>query len=184
MKVNLKDRINFCKTALKKHLFLILGGLLFISIGCILIYIGTIVNEDSLFFYIFGGFFIAFILFIWIYTLPSSFMFYYEKALVKKYGSYTTATIISKTKEDHSYEDGIGKHKKHVEFYMYLIEYQFSHNSKDYINHFYLNEKTVCDKLEIGDSIPIKFLRTNPKESEPRRQKLCINLGLKRTLCS
>ena len=111
-------------------------------------------------------------------------MFYYEKALFKKYGSYTTATIISKTKEDHSYEDGIGKHKKHVEFYMYLIEYQFNYNSKDYTNHFYLNEKKVFDKLEIGNDIPIKFLRTNPKESDPRRQKLYINICLKRTLCS
>ncbi|SHH34273.1 hypothetical protein [Winogradskyella jejuensis] len=184
MKLTLKDRINFSIEAIKKHLFLILGGLLFISIGLVLIYIGTIVNKDQLFFYIFGGVFIAFILFVWIYTLPSSLLFYYEKALIKKYGSYTTAIITNKEVEDHSHTEGMGRNRRFVELFMYLIEYKFEYNSKTYTGAFYLNEKAVFDAIELNQSIPIQFLKTNPKTSKIRRQKLCLDLGLNRNMCN
>lgn len=111
-------------------------------------------------------------------------LFYYDKAMTKKYGAYSTASITKKTIEDHSYEDGIGSNNKYVEHYMYLIEYQFEYRNK--INHgaFYLNKETVFNTLEIGDLIAIKFLRTNPEKSNVRRQKLCLDLGFNRNMCN
>lgn len=108
--------------------------------------------------------------------------------MTKKHGIYGTASITKKTIEDHPYENGIGKNKKYVEHYMYLIEYQFEYQFeyRNKINHgaFYLNKETVFNTLKIGDLIAIKFLRTNPEKSNVRRQKLCLDLGFNRNMCN
>jgi len=54
-----------------------------------------------------GGFVTLFMGFFLGYTIPSSFLYYYEKAIIKKYGGYTTATVIKKYIEDLSYEERI-----------------------------------------------------------------------------
>ena len=181
MKLTVSDRIKFSIAAIKKHGFLLTMGLSFLCIGCFLIYLG-IKYDNNIPLLVAGGFVTLFIGFFLGYTMPSSLLHYYEKAVIKKYGSYTTATIVKKHIEDQSYEERVDHRTHKIELFLYTIDYQFTYH-KDYTNSFAVTHQSCFDKLEIGSKIPIKFLKHLPEQAEPRRQKLCKDLGLETKLC-
>lgn len=182
MKLSLSDRIKFSIAAIKKHGFLLAFGLSFLGVGCFLIYLG-IKYDNNITLLIIGGFVTLFMGFFLGYTMPSSLLFYYEKAVIKKYGSYTYATVIKKHIEDHSYVEKIDNRINPVKEFHYIIDYVFTYK-KEYTNSFYVTSKACFDKIEIGSEIPIKFLKIKPEQAEPRRQKLCKDLGLEYSDCS
>lgn len=157
-------------------------SLLFFCVGLFLIYLGITFNDASVLNYI-GGFFIVFTIFFFGFTMPSSLLYYYEKAIIKKYGSYTDAVVINKYVEDLSYNENTDGRTVRVEEFHYIIDYQFTY-LKDYTNTFYLEHKTSYDKIEIGSKIPIKFLKIKPEQAEPRRHKLSKDLGLGTNACN
>ena len=178
MKITISDKLDFTKESLKKNRGILLIGALFIVIGSVLIYIATGI-ENHIFLYIFGGIFIAFPLFIIVYTMPSSFMYYYEQAQIKKYGSFTTAVITHKEIEDNSYTEKIDNRIERIEELNYLISFTFNYQNNEFVNSFYVNTKEAFEALKIGNSIPIKFLKTDPKKSSVRLIKLSKEIGLK-----
>ncbi|MFP4845536.1 hypothetical protein [Winogradskyella sp. PE311] len=182
MKITISDKVNFSISAVKKHSFLLLMGLTFLGIGCFLIYLG-ITSDANIPLLVAGGFVTLFMGFFLGYTMPSSFMYYYEKEVVKKYGSYTKAIITKKYIEDQSYEERVDNRIDKVELLLYIIDYKFTYQ-KEYTGSFYVADKTCFDALQIGYNIPIKFLKHKPEQAEPRRQKLCLDLGLERNRCN
>ncbi|MBC2845977.1 hypothetical protein [Winogradskyella flava] len=182
MKLTLSDRINFGIVAIKKHGFLLTMGLAFLGIGCFLIYLG-IKNNNNIPLLVAGGFVILFMTFFLGYTMPSSLSFYYEKAIVKKYGSYTTASVIGKHVEDQSYEERIDNRVDNIELLFYIIDYKYTYQ-EEYFGSFYVTNKACFEAIEIGSDIPIKFLKHKPEQAKPRRQKLCKDLGLETNMCN
>lgn len=182
MKLSLSDRIKFSITAIKKHGLMIPMGLVFLGIGCFLIILG-IKYDNNIPLLVTGSFVTLFMGFFLGYTMPSSLLYYYEKAVIKKYGSYTNAIITKKYIEDQSYEERVDNRVDKIELFIYTIDYKFNYH-KDFTNSFIVEDKACFDKLEIGSTIPIKFLKHKPQQSEPRRQKLCNDLDLKRNQCN
>lgn len=178
MKVAISDTLNFTIESIKKHLGILLIGLLFIFVGCILIYIASL-TENPIPLYIFGGVFISFSLFFILYTIPSSLKYYYNQEVIKKHGSFTTAVIINKEIEENSYSEKTHNHAKTIEELNYLLSFSFNYNNNKFENSFYVHTKECFDKLEIGHVIPIKFLKTNPMKASVRFKKLYKELGLK-----
>lgn len=183
MKLTISDKISFSIDALKAHKSLLILGFILFGLGSFLIYLGFTINNAKALLYI-GGFIVVFMLFFFGYAMPSSLRFYYEKSLIKKYGSYTTASVIAKEIEDNNYTEHHNGKLKTIEEYNYLVEYQFTYNNKLYTNSFYVKSKSCFDKLEIDSKIPIKFLKVKPQQSEPRRRKLSTDLGLDIKNCS
>ncbi|MFP2997570.1 hypothetical protein ABN763_16755 [Spongiivirga sp. MCCC 1A20706] len=181
-RIPFSDRVKFIKEAIKAHKLLVVGFLIFFLIGCILIYVGTTITESSTkwFLYVFGGSFIGFMLFFVGFTMPSSLRYYYEKALIKKYGAFGNGIITKLEIEDHSYIDD----EKSIEQFHYGIGYSFEYLNNTYEGFFYVYHKECFEKLAIGDTIPIKFLKTKPEKSFPRRIKLCNELQLTREFCA
>lgn len=159
-------------------------AMLFIGVGCLVIFIGSVVNEGRWFLYIFGGTFIGFSLFFLIATMPSSFAYYYEQALVKKYGSYGTAFIRSKAVLDRSYTEKRGVRAVQVAQYHYELTYEYEYLQQVYTNTFHVAGKSCFDSLSIGATIPIQYLKVKPNQSTVRRVKLSKELGLDRKECA
>ena len=182
MRLSLADRIKFSIIAIKKHGFLLAMGITFLGIGCFLIYLG-IIYEYNTPLLVTGGFVTLFMGFFLSYTMPSSLLYYYEKAVIKKYGSHTNGIVIKKHIEDQSYEESIDNRVDKIQLILYRIDYKFTYK-KEYTNSFYIDHKTCFDSIVIGSKIPVKFLKHKPEQAEPRRQKLCNDLGLERNLCN
>ena len=157
-------------------------GLTILGIGCFLIVLG-IKYDNNIPLLITGSFVTLFMGFFLGYTMPSSLLYYYEKAVIKKYGSYTKAIVIDKKTEDCSYTNTIGGRTEIVKEYHYYFTYKFTYKT-EFTNSFYVKSQLCFDKIEIGSEIPIKFLKSKPLQSEPRRQKLCKDLGLDIEACS
>ncbi len=110
--------------------------------------------------------------------MPSSFLYYYEQAQTKKYGAYGTAKIIKKEEKDVSYFTRKNKIEQKTEEFQYFLTYTFEYNNTNYHNTFLVAGKNCFGTLTEGASIPIQFLRSNPKKSTVRRKKLAKELGL------
>ncbi|MCH9661344.1 MAG: hypothetical protein K0U54_10585 [Bacteroidetes bacterium] len=184
MKVSFSDKIVFAKAAFKRNLGPLGIGLLFIALGIVVIYIASFVNEGKVFLHIFGGVFIVFPLFFLLFTMPSSFLFYYEKALIKKYGSYGTAFICGKAILDSSSLENkdartVKKAQRHFE-----LTYEYEYLQVLYTNTFHVASRSCFDRLPIGGRIPIQFLKVKPSQSTVRRAKLSNELGIDRKDCT
>lgn len=165
---NLAKKTTLLFKALKKHTGLFLIGFSFISIGIILVFIGL--RSEIISLLIFGGVFICVALF-FIYTLPSSVKYYYDKELSKKFGKNTMAQIIEKEIMNHSYLDDKGNKEVLVEEFNYLLKYSFDYQNQTFENVDFVTEKQY-KKLEIGNLIPVQFLTSHPKKSSIRKIKL------------
>lgn len=176
MKSTFSDKLQFSKIALQKNGGPLLIALVFMALGAIVVYLGL--RYQVTFMVVFGGLFGGIPAIGMLFTMPSSFMYYYEQAQTKKYGAYTTATIIAKEVKDVSYVTGKGNIKTKVEEFQYFLTYSFEHDGKPYENTFLVASKSCFDVLNIGTSIPIQFLRTNAKQSSVRRRKLANELQL------
>ncbi|WP_394973539.1 hypothetical protein [uncultured Croceitalea sp.] len=176
MKLSLKDKLHFTKVSLRKNSGPLLIMLLFIVIGAFLIYLGL--RTNTTFLWIFGIVFGGIPLLILIFTMPSSFLYYYEQAQTKKYGAYGTAKIIEKEEKDVSYFTRKNKIEQKTEEFQYFLTYTFEYNNTNYHNTFLVVGKNCFGTLTEGASIPIRFLRSNPKKSTVRRRKLAKELGL------
>jgi hypothetical protein len=168
--ISIIDKLYFTLESFKKNSAILFISLPFILGGSIVLYFAT-QAEESFGLYVFGITFITVPLLIVLYTFPSSFMYYYEQEIAKKYGYYTKATIIDKEIEYVSYFSSkgfvgeVGYKKEKVEQFNYLITYTFKYKNIVYNNSFYVDDKTVFDELELQSLIPIKFLRTTPKKA-------------------
>lgn len=176
MKSTLSDKLQFTKTSLQKNSGPLLIMLLFVVLGIFLVYLGL--RTETTFLWIFGAVFGGLPLLGILFTIPSSFLYYYEQAQTKKYGTYGTANIIEKEEKDVSYIDKVGNRRVNVKAFQYFLTYAFEHNGQSYQNTFLVAGKNCFDALEISEEIPIRFLRTNPKKSTIRRRKLANELGL------
>ncbi|WP_291870413.1 hypothetical protein [Maribacter sp.] len=159
--ISIADKLNFIFESFKKNAAIFLFTIPFILAGSIVVYFATQADEPFGM-YVFGITFIAVPLLIILYTFPSSFMYYYEQAIAKKYGYYTKATIIDKEIEDVSYTRTDGGSVITIKNYNYIITYVFDYKSVTYSNSFSVEDKTVFDDLKLKSLIPIKFLRTAP----------------------
>lgn len=169
-KFRLTDKFNFFKIALLKNSAILLIASFFILIGVAIIYF-NFRYKNSIILYFVGAFVIALPLFGVLFTFPSSFMYYYEQAMTKKYGYYTKATITNKEIEDTSHYTTIGRaghagyRKDWIEELNYLVTYSYKYKNATYNNSFYVDDKTVFSELELQSLIPIKFLKTDPKKA-------------------
>jgi len=174
-KLSLTEKIDILLKSSKEYRGPLLICLLFFVVGVALIYIG--VQFDFLPIIIFGAVFSCFSLVVFAYTIPSSIVYYYEKAVITKYGKFTNAYLLSKQIIDNSHFDSSietpskSKKGKLIEELNYLIEYSFKHNDLEYQNSEFIKQ-AIFEKLTIGDTIPIKFLSTNPNNNSVRTQKL------------
>lgn len=184
MKTTFSNRKQFIIQAIKPHLGIIGIGLVFILFGSLFAYLGT-KTEEGLGFIIFGTAFIVFSLAFMLYVLPSSFLYYYEQAEVKKYGSYTFATITNKRVEDLSYTSSMFSKgpKKTTKEFLFAIEFEFTYNSKIYKNECFFEHKSTFNAITKTTDLPIKFLKTNPKKVTIRRRKLSKQLGIPEKMC-
>jgi hypothetical protein len=181
MNISFKDKLQFIKFSLRKNAGPLLIMLALMLLGSIVIYIGLKTNITFL--WIFGIVFCSIPFLMLIFTMPSSFLYYYEQAQTKKHGAYTTATIAEKEEKDVSYFTRKNKIKQKTEEFQYFLTYTFEHNGATYESTFLVAGKNCFDLLTIGKEIPIKFLRTNLKKSTVRRRKLANELGLKLKNC-
>lgn len=175
MKTSFNDKLRFTKAALNKNSGPLLICLLFILLGTILIFIG--IKYSVTFLYVFGGIFVGIPLSIIIYTIPSSFLYYYEQEATRKYGTYGTATIIESEIINAPDYKNFDTKKIEVDEQQYLLTYSFVHNGIANKNSFMVATKACFDALQIGTEIPIQFLITNPSKSRVRRRKLANELG-------
>jgi len=176
MNISFKDKLQFTKNSLGKNAGPLLIMFLFIVLGAVIIYIGL--RNNITFLWVFGIIFGSMPLLMLIFTMPSSFLYYYEQAQTKKYGAYTTASIIEKEEKDVSYFTRKNKVEQKIVEFQYFLTYTFEYNGAAYEGTFLVARKNCFDLLTIGKEIPIQFLRTNPKKSTVRRRKLAKELGL------
>jgi len=184
MDIPFSDKLKFFKAALKNNTGPLLIGLTFIVLGLVVAYIGYFAAENN-FLTGFGLTFIAFSGFFLLYTMPSSFMYYYEQEMTKKYGSYTSATVADKRIDDYSHTSSTLENgqAKHYEEFLYVIEFVFNYKDKSYSSECYFNEKETYERILIGDELPIKFLRHDPNIVTLRRRKLSNELGISEKMC-
>ena len=186
MKLSFTDRKNCIQFALKQHLGLFGIWLVFLFVGDFFAFLGSKVTEEGYGFMIFGFAFIILSTGFMLYVLPSSILHYYEQALTKKHGSYTIAKVTNKRIDDYSHStsslDG-GNSKKVAEF-LYVIEFEFVHNSKTYASECLLTHKATYEAITLETELPIQFLKTNPNKITVRRRKLANQLGIKPNLCN
>ena len=179
MNLPLSDRIKFIVKSIIKNGSILAILFAFFLFGCLAIFIATKM-ENAIGLYILGGAFISMSLLTFSFTMPSSLAYHYSKALIKKYGCNSTATIIHKEIEDTSYTDsdmeGAGQF---VEEITYFLTYSFTYLGKKIENSFYVDTENYFNTLEIGDTVPIKFLKTKPEKSAVRMRKLANELNLK-----
>ncbi|WP_350284924.1 hypothetical protein [uncultured Croceitalea sp.] len=176
MKLTFGDKLQFSKIALQKNGGPLLIVMVFIVLGAVVVYLG--IRYQVTFMVVFGSLFAGIPVLGMLFTMPSSLLYYYEQAQTKKYGANTTATIIAKEAKDVSYVTGKGKNKSKAEEFQYFLTYSFEHHGKWYENTFLVASKNCFDVLTIDSSIPIQFLRTNPKQSSVRRRKLSNEIKL------
>ncbi|MCK8479665.1 hypothetical protein [Psychroserpens algicola] len=184
MNIPLRDKIHFTRVSLKKNAGPLLIGLIFIILGLVLAYIGYFIAENN-FLTGFGITFISFSGFFLIYTMPSSYMHYYEQELTKKYGSYTTARVVHKRIDDYSHTSSSfegGKAIQHEE-YLYVIEFEFNYKNKSYESECFFEQKKTYEQIPVGYELPVKFLRNNPEKVTLRRRKLANELGISEKMC-
>ncbi len=172
-----KEKLSFFIESLRKNLNPLLIMLLFLFLGIGLFAIGY--YGDTVVVLIMGIFFIGFSLFAISYTMPSSISYYYEKAIVKKYGVYSVANIINKEIEIGGEVIKHGKRIKHND--IYIISYVFEYKGKAYKGIFLVDYKEDYDNFEIKEEVPIRFLRINPEKSTIRMRKLIKEKELKTT---
>jgi hypothetical protein len=173
-KLTFSDKLFFAKKAVSEHAMIIGIGLTFILIGSICLFIG-IKNDTQIGLIIFGAFFILFSSFFMLYTLPSSISHYYTREVIKKHGAHTNATIIDKRTEDNSFTEETNGKTKVIKIIDYLVTFEFTYN-ETYVNEGFIDKKEIYSKLNIGDEIPIKYLKHNPKEVFIRQRKLANEL--------
>ncbi|SCY05525.1 hypothetical protein SAMN05192588_0917 [Nonlabens sp. Hel1_33_55] len=176
MKLSFNHRFKFTIQAIKSN-----GGVLailslFVIVGSVLIFIGlqTESSEAYWFLIIFGGVFITVSLVVFVTTMPSSFLHYFEKELIQKYGKYTVAKVTSKEKQDYSYDNSNifdSRKIKVAEFHNY-ITYEFSSTNRVYNGTDIIDDNEIFESLEVGSSIPVKFLSIDPNQSQIRIRKL------------
>lgn len=174
-KLTINQKINILIKSSKEYRGVLLMGLLFIFIGGILVFIGL--HFDITFLIIFGGIFISFSLFFIIYTIPSSILYYYEKALAAKYGRIVNAYLKDKKVIDNSYYESTAffdsprKKSKFINELNYLLIYSFEYKNKIFENSDFV-EKNLFEKIVVGDIIPVKFMLFNPNKSSISKTKL------------
>lgn len=173
-RLTIAEKIQLVIKSSKDYRMVLFIGLLFVLLGSSLIYIGFLYSE--LFLIIFGGVFISFSLFFMMYTIPSSVSYYYNKALVSKYGKTTDAVLKSKEIIDNSYFDS-NKHAVElndketlISQLNYLLVFSYNYQNKVFENKEFV-EKEIFKNLNPGDLIPIKFLSIKPNQSTIRKVK-------------
>nr|WP_297913831.1 hypothetical protein [uncultured Allomuricauda sp.] len=181
MKSTFSDKVNFSLFSLRQNSGPLFGIALFLLIGIIALLFG--ITKDIVFLYFFGGIFILVPTCIFVYTMPSSFLYYFEQAETKKFGTFGYAKIIDKITKDTSYQ--LYKHGKKitVEEFQFFITYNFEYHGKLFSNTFLVADMACYQALGLGKEIPIQFLRNNPEKSSVRRRKLAKELGLELGIC-
>lgn len=122
---------------------------------------------------IFLGLFIS-VLLVFASTLPSSFSYYYDRALVERYGINRVGIVTGKRIENYSMKD--------VDHSIYIISYEYDYGKK-YSSEFILECEICYNKIDVGSDLPIQLVKVRPELVKPRRVKLAMNLGLKRNDC-
>lgn len=108
-------------------------------------------------------------------TAHSSVSYYYDQALLRKYGVEVDGILTSKSPEcqfhqeyDHNNNPkGEGYHLCNL-----LLEYDFQFNGRNYSGAYYLSQAGLFDKIREGDPVPLKVLRLDPSVYKVRERRL------------
>lgn len=108
-------------------------------------------------------------------TAHSGVSYYYDQALLRKYGVEVDGILTSKSTEcqfhqeyDHNNNPmGEGYHLCNL-----LVEYDFQFNGRNYSGAYYLSKAGLFDKLREGDPLPLKVLRLDPSVYKVRERRL------------
>ncbi|WP_452228197.1 hypothetical protein [Lacinutrix sp. MEBiC02404] len=181
MKRSFTDRKNCIQFALKQHLGLFGIWLVFVLFGSAFAYLGSNVEEYKFGFMLFGFAFIILSTGFMLYVLPSSILHYYEQALTKKHGSYTTAKVTNKRIDDYSHSTSSldGGNSEMIAEFLYVIAFEFTYNSKTYASECLWTHKATYEAITLETELPIPFLKTNPNKITVRKRKLANQLGIK-----
>ncbi|WGD34002.1 hypothetical protein [Olleya sp. YS] len=185
MKPTLSDNKQFIIQAFKPHLGLLGIWFIFLIVGGFFTYLGTKIDDNGIAFIIFGCVFMILASAFMLFTLPSSFMYYYEQAKIKKYGSYTSARIINKRIDNYTHKTSSfnSRQPKHINEFLYVIEFEFIYNNQVYKNECFFEHQSTFETISLDTELPIKFLKTNPKNTTLRRRKLSNQLGITEKMC-
>lgn len=185
MKLSFRDRLPHIKYSIKENLAptsLILFFVLILYLFTGLVFYNTfILNEatysfEDIFILLFLCVFSIILTIVFFYTIPSSLFYYYEKSIIKKHGSYSSAIVSKKFIEDNSYTDDL---KKIIEIH-YFVEYEYLIKDKKFTGVFILENEAFYNLIELSSEIPILLVKKKPSLSKARIIKLGTSLGLSR----
>ncbi len=184
MKTTFSDRKQFTIQSIKPHLGLLGIWFAFIVFGGFFVFLGSKIEEGTAFIVI-GFIFIILATAFMLFILPSSFRHYYEQAKIKKHGSYTFAQITNKRIDDYSHNmSSLNEgQSKRIKEHLYVIEFEFVYSNQTYKSECYFEHQSTFDAMTLDTELPIKFLKTNPKNVTLRRRKLSNQLAVSEKLC-
>ena len=178
MPPTLKTDWSLLWTTLKKHaapFFTMLGmGLLFGLVGAA----SLLAGFDQIGLMLFGGLFaligLALMTAAVIFNY-SSVTFYYGQGLLRKYGVDVSGVLRSKTAECYYHQEydhnnkpiGQGHHVCHL-----MVNYEFQLDGKSFSGAYYVQKSDLFDKLQEGETVPLRVLRFDPTVHKVRERKL------------
>jgi hypothetical protein len=108
-------------------------------------------------------------------TAHSSVSYYYDQALLRKYGVEVDGILTSKSTECQFHQEYDQNNNPRGEGYHLcnlLVEYDFQFNGRNYSGAYYLSKAGLFDKLREGDPLPLKVLRLDPSVYKVRERRL------------
>ena len=109
----------------------------------------------------------------------SSAAYYYDQALLKKYGVDTNAVLIRKQAQCHFHQQfdyrgrPLGEGVYCCEL---LLEFDYEFRDAVYRGSAYIGNAEVFDKVRVGDTIPLRVLSLDPLVKKVRERKLSNSL--------
>jgi hypothetical protein len=185
MNLSFRDKWPHIKYSIKENLapaslilFFVLALYLFTGL---VLYSSFINNEttysfEDVFVLLFLSAFSLILTIVFFYTIPSSLSYYYDKSIIKKHGSYSSAFVSKKFIEDNSYTDDL---KKITEIH-YFVEYEYLIKERKFTGVFILENEAFYNLIELNSEIPILLVKKKPSLSKARIIKLGTSLGLSR----
>lgn len=108
-------------------------------------------------------------------TAHSSVSYYYDQALLRKYGVEVDGILTGKSTECQFHQEYDHNNNPMGDGYYLcnlLVEYDFQFNGRNYSGAYYLSKAGLFDKLREGDPLPLKVLRLDPSVYKVRERRL------------
>lgn len=109
------------------------------------------------------------------FTAHSSVSYYYDQALLRKYGVEVDGVLSSKSAECQFHQEYDHNNNPMGEGYYLcslLVEYDFQFNGRNCSGAYCLSKAGLIDKLREGDPLPLKVLNLDPSVYKVRERRL------------